>query len=265
MRRALRAKDRILRRMILKSCSKAWRTWQPHVVWDRAVAADRCWACGVCGGASRDGCYKRSVHAAWRTWAAKRARRFGATVLLALCKRRLALGYRAWAAHVTRLTKKEAAIIRLTRLATVTLRKWRRRGLAKGLRAWRGFVIECTALERKFATVVRALRAGLQRWATGRLKASFRRWHATVAFFDSLERFVRRMLRRRLALGFQTWSVMAGLATKRQRAIHRVMRSKKRSIRHMQHRRLGRALRVLCLTARRQVRAPRTRARPWLC
>ena len=41
MRRALKAKDRILRRMILKSCSKAWRTWQPHVVWDRAVAADR--------------------------------------------------------------------------------------------------------------------------------------------------------------------------------------------------------------------------------
>ena len=166
---------------------------------------------------------------------------------LYLQKRRLALGFRGWAAHVSRLTKKEAAVLRLTRLATVTLQKWRRRGLAKGLRAWRGFVQECTSLERKFATVVRALRAGLQRWATGRLKASFRRWHATVAFFDSLERCVLRMLRRRLALGLQTWVSVAGLATKRARAIHRVLRSKKRSIRHMQHRRLGRALRVLCL------------------
>jgi hypothetical protein len=163
------------------------------------------------------------------------------------CKRRLALGYRAWAAHVTRRSKKEAAIVRLTRLATVTLRKWRRRGLAKGLRAWRGFVQECTALERKFSIVVRALRKGLRRWVVGRLKASFQRWHATIVFFDALERCVLRMLRRRLALGFQTLVAVAGLATKRQRAIHRVLRSKKRSIRHMQHRRLGRALRVLCL------------------
>jgi hypothetical protein len=135
----------------------------------------------------------------------------------------------------------------LTRLATVTLRKWRRRGLAKGLRAWRGFVGECAALERKFATVVRALRKGLRRWVAGRLKASFRRWHATIVFFDSLERCVLRMLRRRLAVGFQTLVAVVGLATKRQRAIHRVLRSKKRSIKHMQHRRLGRALRVLCL------------------
>ena len=55
------------------------------------------------------------------------------------------------------------------------------------------------------------------------------------------------MLRRRLALGFQTLVAVAGLFSKRQRAIHRVLRQKKRSIRHMQHRRLGRALRVLCL------------------
>ena len=55
------------------------------------------------------------------------------------------------------------------------------------------------------------------------------------------------MLRRRLAVGFQTLVSVVGLATKRQRAIHRVLRQKKRSIRHMQHRRLGRALRVLCL------------------
>merc|ERR1712138_276050 len=55
------------------------------------------------------------------------------------------------------------------------------------------------------------------------------------------------MLRRRLAVGFQTLVSVVGLATKRQKAIHRLMRSKKRSIRHMQHRRLGRALRVLCL------------------
>merc|ERR1712138_187117 len=55
------------------------------------------------------------------------------------------------------------------------------------------------------------------------------------------------MLRRRLAVGFQTLVSVVGLATKRQKAIHRVLRSKKRSIRHMQHRRLGRALRVLCL------------------
>ena len=55
------------------------------------------------------------------------------------------------------------------------------------------------------------------------------------------------MLRRKLALGFQTLVSVAGLFSKRQRAIHRVLRSKKRSIKHMQHRRLGRALRVLCL------------------
>ena len=77
------------------------------------------------------------------------------------------------------------------------------------------------------------------------MRGWFRRWHATIVFFDDLERCVLRMLRRRLALGFQTWVSVAGLATKRARAIHRVLRSKKRSIKHMQHRRLGRALRVL--------------------
>ena len=76
---------------------------------------------------------------------------------LYLQKRRLALGYRGWAAHVTRLTRKEAAVLRLTRLATFTLKKWRRRNLAKGLRAWRGFVAECAALERKFGSAAQRL------------------------------------------------------------------------------------------------------------
>ena len=146
MRRALRAKDRILRRMILKSCSKAWRTWQPHVVWDRAVAADR-----VLGLRCLRRCVsrwaKRDVAAAFSTWAAKTRRTHVVRrCCLYLQKRRLALGYRAWAAHVSRLSKKEAAIIRLTRLATSTLKKWRRRNLAKGLRAWRGFVGELSLI-----------------------------------------------------------------------------------------------------------------------
>ena len=245
--RAIRIKDRALRRMQMRLQYRALRTWQPHALWDRAVAVDR-----VMGMRILRRCLsrwaKRDAASAWRTWVTKARRTHCIRRCCAhLVKRHLALCFQGWSAHSTRLSRKERAVRRLVRLETQVLQRWSRRGLAKGVRTWRIYVIECAALERKFATILRALRAGLQRWSAGRIKVLFKRWHTTICFFNDFRRCLLRMVRRRLALGYQTWSLNAGLATKRARAMRSVLRSKKRSIKHLQHRRLARALRVLCV------------------
>jgi len=250
--RALRIKDRALRRMQMRLQYRALRTWQPHALWDRAVAVDR-----VMGMRALRRCLsrwaKRDAASAWRTWVTKARRTHCMRRCCAhLVKRHLALCFQGWSAHSTRLSRKEVAVRRLVRLENM-LQRWSHQNLAKGVRAWRIYVIECAALERKFATVLRALRAGLQRWSAGRIKVLFKRWHTTICFFDDLRRCLLRLVRRRLALGYQTWSLNAGLATKRARAVRSVLRSKKRSVKHLQHRRLARALRVLCVNASQTV------------
>ena len=146
--------------MILKSCSKAWRTWQPHVVWDRAVAADRvlglrCLRRCVSRWAKRD-----VVHAAAGARGPRSRRAWEDAGVVRRCCLYLQETPRPRLPGLG--GPRHASIEEGGRYRTFDAaghrdsKKWRRRHLAKGLRAWRGFVQECTALERKFGIVVRA-------------------------------------------------------------------------------------------------------------